>query len=112
MFRINAETLPPSEAFTYLRWTITYNNSNCLVVYHNLRKELSWWGMITRVLESTGSIVRERRMMYKAVSQLVLLYVSESWVVKGEILYVLEWFHHWAARRIMRMTATCGAGGE
>ena len=56
--------------------------------------------------------MRERRMMYKAVSQLVLLYVSESWVVKGEILYVLEWFHHWAARRIMRMTATCGAGGE
>ena len=37
-FQINAETLPPSEAFPYLGRTITYNNSNWEAVYQNLRK--------------------------------------------------------------------------
>ena len=51
-------------------------------------------------------------MMYKAVAQSVLLKVSESWVVTGEMLKVLEGFHHWAARRITGMTATREAGRE
>ena len=50
--------------------------------------------------------------MHKAVAQSVLLYGSGSWVVTGDMLKVLEGFHNWAARRIMRMTETCGAGGE
>ena len=56
--------------------------------------------------------MRARVMMYKAVSQLVLLYISESWVVTGEMIMVLEGFHHWAARHITGMTATHGADGE
>ena len=42
----------------------------------------------------------------------MLLYFSESWVVTGSILTFLEGFHHWAARRITRMTATHGAVRE
>ena len=71
-----------------------------------------WWGMIARVLEKTGSKVRSHGMMYKALAQSVLLYVSESWVATGVMLKVLEGFHYRVARRIMGMTATCGAGGE
>ena len=43
-------------------------------------------------------------MLYNAVVQLVLLYRSESWVVTGSMIEVLEGFHHWAARRITGMT--------
>ena len=45
-------------------------------------------------------MVRAREMLYKAVVQTVLLHGSKSWLVKGEILKVLEIFHHQVARWI------------
>ena len=42
----------------------------------------------------------------------MILYGSESWVVTGAMIKVLEGPHHRAARRITRMTETCGAIGE
>ena len=56
--------------------------------------------------------MRSRGMIYKAVDQAVLLYVSESWVVTGAMLKLLEGFHQWAARRITWTTETREAGGE
>ena len=56
--------------------------------------------------------MRARGMMYKSVSQSVLLYVSESWVVTGAMLKVLEGFHHREVRRITGMTAKRVADGE
>ena len=50
--------------------------------------------------------------MYKAVYQLVLLYVRKIWVVAGDMLKFLEGFHHRAAQRITGMTAKIGARGE
>ena len=37
--------------------------------------------MVARVLERKGATVQDRVSIYKAVAQLVLLYVSEIWVV-------------------------------
>ena len=68
--------------------------------------------MIARVLTKTGATVRERGMMYKAVAQSVFLCGSKSWVVMGDILKVLEVFHHRAVRRITGMTAKRGVGGK
>ena len=68
--------------------------------------------MITRVLEKMGPMVRACGMMYKAVVQSVLLYVSEIWVVTGAMLRVLEEFHQRMTRRITVRTVTCGAGWE
>ena len=59
-------------------------------MYQNLRKEQRRWRMIARVLAKTGEIVRSRGMMYKAVSQSVILYISDSWVFMGEMIKVLE----------------------
>ena len=68
--------------------------------------------MIARVLSKMGATVQARGTMYKVVIQSVLLYVSESWVVTGSMMKVLEGFHHRAARRIIGMTATRGTGEE
>ena len=68
--------------------------------------------MVVRVLKMMGATMRDRGAMYKAVSQSVLLYCRKSWVVIGEILKVLEGFHHWVAQYITGMTAKCRAGGE
>ena len=68
--------------------------------------------MISRVLESTGATVRYRGEMYKAMSQSVMLYGNEIWVVTREMLNFLTAFLHWAARRITGMTEKPGAYGE
>ena len=100
------ETLP------YLGLTIAYNNSDWAAVYLNLHKAQRRWGMATRVLESTGSTVRNWGTMHKSVVQFVPVYGRERWVVTGEMLRVLTGFHHWAAQWITGMMAKRGAGGE
>ena len=82
------------------------------MVYLNLHKAQTRWGMATTVQERTGVTLRYQGAMYKVVAHLVLLYVSNSWVVTGEMIKVLMGFHHWALRQIMGMTEKCGAGGE
>ena len=47
-------------------------------------------GIVARVMERTGETVHDRGAMYKAVALSVILYVSESCVVTGEMLKVLE----------------------
>ena len=68
--------------------------------------------MVARALEKTEETVRSQGAMYKEVTQLVLLYGSEIWVVTGEMLKVLKGFHYRAAWQTTGMTAKCGAGGE
>ena len=68
--------------------------------------------MVARVLEKTGSTVQAQGDIYKAAVQSVILYGRESWVVTGEMLKVLEGFHHRASRQITGMTEKYGAGGE
>ena len=65
-----------------------------------------------RVLAKTGAMVRDRGVMYMSLAQSVILYVSDSWVVVGVMLKVLEGFHHWAARQIMVMMEKCVADSK
>ena len=44
--------------------------------------------------------MRDRGMMYKEVEHTVLLHGSESWVVTGVLLKILEGFFHRAAIQI------------
>ena len=55
------------------------------------------------MLTKTGETLRARGVMYKEVAQSVLLYGSESWVVTGAVLRVLEGFHHFESMRITGM---------
>ena len=57
------------------------------------------------VLVKAGATVRYRSMLYKAVVQTALLYVSESWVITGLMMNMLERFCHFIARRIAWKTA-------
>ena len=50
--------------------------------------------------------------MHNVMSWSFLLYGSEIWVLNGEMLKVLEGFHHRASRQITGMTEKYGAGGE
>ena len=68
--------------------------------------------MITRVMVKTGEMLQGCGMIYKAVAQSEILYGNKIWVVTGEMLKVLEGFHHRSERRITGIMATHGAGRE
>ena len=52
------------------------------------------WKMVLRVLDKTGERVQDMTMLYKAVVQTVILYGSENRVLTGEMMKMLEDFHH------------------
>ena len=54
--------------------------------------------MVGKVVTKTGEMIRERGVFYKAIVQSVFLYGSNIWVVMGDMLKLLEGFHHLAAR--------------
>ena len=64
LFYINTETLSLLEEFPYLGHTIAYNTSNWAELYLNLCKARRRWGMIVRVIERTGAIVRDQGEVY------------------------------------------------
>ena len=65
-----------------------------------------------KLLTNARAAVQSRSTMYKAVVQTVLPYGSDIWVVKGEMLTVIEGFHHRLDRQIAGNTARhAGFGG-
>ena len=60
-------------------------------------------GVDTHSTDEDGSNSAAHGMLYKAAAHTVLIHGSESWVVTGEILKVVEEFHHKAYRRITGM---------
>ena len=91
--------MDPTAAFLYLVCTVAYNNGNWEALYHNLKNYRRKWGMVAKVLTKSGAVVWSQEMIYKTVVQTVLLYGSKIWVAMGEMLTVLEGFHHWVARK-------------
>ena len=67
-------------------------------MYQNLRKVQRRWGIIARVLAKIVATGPAWGLMYKAVAQLVLLYLSERWLVTGYMLKVLARFCHRSIR--------------
>ena len=109
---MNSELLDPFAAFPYLGCTVAYNNKNWAALYQNLCKARSQWVMVGKVVSKTGATVQVWGILYKSDVQSVLLYVSESWVVTGEILKVIEGFHHLVARSITDITLQHTTGGD
>ena len=60
----------------------------------NLRKSWEWWALISRILGQEGADYRIPGNFYKAVVQVTLLLVAESWVVSPHIGRTLGRFHH------------------
>ena len=109
---MNYEPLEPVAAFPYLGRMDAYNNSNWVDLYQNIWKARRWWVMVGKLVSKTGATFQARGILYKTVVQSVLLYGSESWVVTGEMIKMLEIFDHQVARRITGMAAQRNMDGE
>ena len=91
-------------AFLYFVNTVAFDNISYASLYQNLQKARRQWGVLAKVLTSTGATVHHQEIIYKAVVQKILLYGIEIWVVMGSILKVLEGLYHQLARRIVVKT--------
>ena len=76
--------------FPHMGCTVAYNNSYWAALYQNLWKLQIRWEMVGKVVSKTGETVQTRGMLYEAAVHLVLLYWSESWVVTGAMLKLIE----------------------
>ena len=68
--------------------------------------------MVRKVAKKTGATVQAQVMMYKSVAQSVLLYGSNSWVMTGSMLKLIDVLCHWVARRIVGMMVRRTTIGE
>ena len=68
--------------------------------------------MVGKLVLKMGKMVQAWVILYKAVVQLVLLCRSESWVLTGEMVKLLEGFHHRVARMITGVIAQRTTGRE
>ena len=66
---VNAEPLDPAAEFPCLVCTVAYNNSDWVVLYHNLWKTKLWWGMVGEVVTKMGEAAWAQWMIYKEIVQ-------------------------------------------
>ena len=112
VIRVNLEPFEAKTAFSYLRHTVNFSNSNCEDLYSNLWKAQIQWRLVAMFLKKTGAPVKYRAMMYEVFVQVVIIYGSKIWVVMDPMMRVWEDFHHSISRSISGMMVRRGAGGE
>ena len=70
------------------------------MVVHNLQRSQHKWAILNRVLGREGADARTLGRIYLAVVQAVLMYGSDTWVMKLRIGRVLGRFQHRVACKI------------
>ena len=80
--------------FKYLGWFLTAYDDEWQEVVANIQKSLIRWSSFFRILGWERSDPRTSGTFYKAVVQVTLLFVSETWVVTPRTGRILGGFHH------------------
>ena len=86
--------------FKYLGRILTATDDDWPAVVRNLRKARRSWGRLARVLRREGAYPKVSRTFYIAVTQAVLLFGSETWVLTARIEKSLDSFQSRVARKL------------
>ena len=86
--------------FKYLGRILTATDDDWTAVVGNLRKARRSWGRLSRVLSRKGTDPKVSRAFYIAVTQAVLIFGSETWLLTARMEKALDSFHSRAARNI------------
>ena len=86
--------------FKYLGRILTVTNDNWTAVVRDLRKARRSWGRLSRVISREGADPKVLRAFYLAVTQAVLLFGSEPWVLTSHMEKALDSFQSRVARKI------------
>ena len=93
----------PMEAvseFCYLGRMLTAADDDWPAVAGNIRKALVSWGRLARVLGRERADPKLSRSFYTAVTQQVLLFGAETWVLTWKMESALDAFQERVARRL------------
>ena len=86
--------------FKYMGRVLTAGDDDWLAVVGKLGKARRSWGRLSRVLGREGADPKVSRKFYTAVSQAVLLFGEEIWVLNPRMEKALDSFQFRVARRI------------
>ena len=79
---------------------LTATDDDWPAVARNLHRVRATWGRLARILGREGADPKVSRMFYIAVTQKVLLFGAESWVLTGKMEAALDTFQGRVARRL------------
>ena len=86
--------------FKYLGRVIMNTDDDWPAVASNIRKARANWGRLARILGREGADLKVTRSFYTAVTQHVLLFAAESWVITKRMESALVPFQGRVARRL------------
>ena len=86
--------------FRYLGRLITATDDDCPALAGNIWKARMSWGCLERVLGREGADPKVSRIFYTAVTQQVLLFGAETWVLTKKMESALYAFQGRVARRL------------
>ena len=98
--------------FRYLGRVLTATDDDWPAVAGNIRKARVIWGRLARVLGREGADPKVSRSFYTAVTQQVLLYGVESWVLTKKMESSLDAFQGRVARRMTGRQPRRGRDGK
>ena len=86
--------------FRYLGWMLTATDDEWPEVAGNIRKAGANWGRLARILRREGADPTVSCSFYTAVTQQVLLFGAETWVLTCKMKSALDAFQGRVARRL------------
>ena len=89
-----------SPVFKYLERVLKANNDDWPALVGKLGKAMRSWGRLSRVLGREGADPKVSRALYTAVTQAVLLFGAETWVLTPRMEKSLESFQSWVGMKI------------
>ena len=98
--------------FRYLGRVLTATDDDWPAVARTLQKARATWGLLARILGREGADPKVSRNFYIAVTQQVLLFGAESWVLTVNMEAALDAFQGRVARRLMGRLPRRGRDGK
>ena len=99
------EMLEGVAMFKYLGITLDKTDDNWTAVRRNILRARSVWGRLGTMIQREGADPRVSAMFYRTVSQVILLYGSETWVLSAATEKKVEGAHTYFPRQITRKRA-------
>ena len=99
-FEAYGEPIKSVSEFKYLGRILTATDDNWPAVVGHLGKARRSWGRLSRVLGREGADLKVSRAIYISVTQAVLLFGFETWVLTARMEKALDSFQSRVARKI------------
>ena len=100
-FQVYVEPFDNVTVFRYLGLVMTVGDNDWPAVVGNIHKTKKSWGQLSRILIREGADSKVSGHFFKAVTQAVLLFRTERWVLTPRMELDLSIFQHRVAQRII-----------